>query len=282
MRAWLFVAASLLFLGAYPGPISAETASRQDGRIAFQFGESGMGGGARLAVMDADGANPRVLLRYVYAPSWSPDGRLVAFQSGRDIEAINVDGRPKPRLLARNGGNGAWSPSGRAIAFDRGSGGDSSDIWIANLDNHAERRLLLNANSPQWSSDGKKLAFERGKDVWVFDLARKTSRRILRHAAVPDWSPDGARIVFARRDPNPHVDDATIFVAHPDGTAQRRVADGDFPVWSPDGRELAFIGKGHGPDAVIRIRLDGSHRRILFEQRGGYCGCTTLDWARAP
>jgi TolB protein len=222
-----------------------------------------------------------VLLRYVYRPTWSADGRLIAFQSGRDIEAIDPDSRRKPRLLVRNGSGVAWSPTGRAIAFDRGSGGDSSDVWIMNLKNHSQRRLLRDAALAEWSPDGKKLAFERGNDVWVFDLARKTSRRILRHASVPDWSPDGTRIVFARRGPE-HSNESTIFVAHADGTMQRRITDGDLPVWSPNSRELAFVGKGHGPDAVIRIRLDGSHRRILFEQRGGYCGCAALDWARAP
>ena len=52
------------------------------------------------------------------APAWSPDGRHLAFQRGRDLWIGAVD-RGSERLVARNGSSPSWSSLGR-IAFERG------------------------------------------------------------------------------------------------------------------------------------------------------------------
>jgi TolB protein len=58
-------------------------------------------------------------------PSWSPDGRRLAFMSDRDgnfeIYVMNADGTGQTRLTDNplTDGNPVWSPDGTRIAFDR-------------------------------------------------------------------------------------------------------------------------------------------------------------------
>ena len=278
------VSAALIALSLADARLGAEPAPRGEGRIAFTFGESGDLHPSQLAVMDADGNNRRVVgPDHVYGLSWSRDGRFIAFQSGLGIYTINVDGRPRHRRVVRNGGGPDWSPSGRAIAFER-----RPDIWIVNLNDHRQRRIVRNGQSPRWSPDGRKLAFERSRgqvlDLWIVDLATKRERRLVRNGDAADWSPDGRRLVFQRWRPQGQDFQSFMYVMRADGTAERRLFKGQDPTWSPNGQEIAFLGvdaRRHYNDAVIRARLDGSDRRVLFG-RMPYCGCGSPIWARAP
>ena len=174
-----------------------------------------------------------------------------------------------------------------ARAFDRGR-----DIWVFNLNDRRQRRIVHDGRSPKWSPDGRKLAFTRGPiygaenatrgpDLWVLDVVAKKERRLVRNGYGADWSPDGRQIAFARcRSQYSGASfECFIYVIRADGTAQRRLFKGDEPVWSPNGQELVFIGKADGGyDAIIRARLDGSGRRVLFRETP-YCGCGSLDWS---
>jgi hypothetical protein len=73
----------------------------------------------------------------------------------------------------------SWSPDGRTLAFSRTPLGaataSASDIWLVNADGGDLRPLLRNdleESSPAWSPDGRYLAFNRAGDVWVLDVPR--------------------------------------------------------------------------------------------------------------
>jgi Tol biopolymer transport system component len=83
-------------------------------------------------------------------PDWSPDGKELAFDNGRDVFVVNVDGTGL-RRIARNGTYPAWSPDGILIAFQRLAPRHSvSDLWVMEADGSQEKRIAKNARAPSW------------------------------------------------------------------------------------------------------------------------------------
>jgi TolB protein len=146
---------------------AAQPAWSPDGdRIVFVRGQ-----GQEMVVMDADGSHQRVIARaahYYQSPTWSPDGRWIAYQSNHPADteylsvfAVHPDGTGAHEI--HDGGKPAWSPDGRiAIAFATGAAG----IWIGRPDGRLRRITWCHLPctddlDPSWAPDGSAVAFTR-------------------------------------------------------------------------------------------------------------------------
>lgn len=78
----------------------------------------------------------RVTFRGGDDPSWSPDGRRIAFVRGGDVWTLDVKRGKARRLTFRGGKSPAWSPDGRRIAFGR-----NGRICLMRADGRAQRGL---------------------------------------------------------------------------------------------------------------------------------------------
>jgi dipeptidyl aminopeptidase/acylaminoacyl peptidase len=149
---------------------------------------------------------------HVATPSWSPDGREIAFVGpGLKMSVARADGSGVRKLTSGldRQVSPAWSPDGERIAFasDRG---DSFDIWSIKPDGTGTQRLTdgpQDETLPVWSPDGARIAFVRETGttygealLWVMGRHGGAERMIGKDAhafSQPAWSPDGTRIVFA-------------------------------------------------------------------------------------
>ncbi len=167
------------------------------------------------------------------SPDVSPRGDWIAYVRDGQIWLGAADGSGKPEHIVARGQNSlpAWSPDGRLLAFTSGRG-DHSFIGIYDAAQRTVRYLAPSVDSdtlPKWSPDGQQIAFVRRpatpRDtpvgffiapdrsqpwaIWVADVATGTARRVwqsttglegsfpsLAQESVINWAAGGT-IVFA-------------------------------------------------------------------------------------
>ena len=144
----------------------------------------------RLFVMNADGGGERELVadHDVLTPTWSPDGRTIAFSSARltvrtpeQLFLYDVaTGRRRQLSMAGGNQSPAFSPDGTKLAFARALEHGAWDVWIKDLrtgrETNATRTTFLHETAPSWQRAGAPQAERRD----VCALAGTDEKDVLR------------------------------------------------------------------------------------------------------
>lgn len=193
----------------------------------------------RLTVADADGQRPIVLLEGrdpILAPSWSPDGKEVAYVSFESS---------RPAIYRQVLATGAREQ----LTNFRG----------------------LN-NSPVWSPDGKSMALVLSKDgspdIYLLDLETKQLTRLTRHYGIdtePTWMPDGQSLLFTSdRGGRPQIYRYTLAT----GKIERVTFEGRYNARArvaEDGRNVALVHQRDGRFHVAVFDLVTERMTVLTE-----------------
>ena len=106
----------------------------------------------------------------------------------------------------------------------------------------------------------------------------------------PAWSPDGAYLLYIKSFTVENTSHSEIWVSRPDGTDQRKVADGMLASWSPDGQQILYaaadsptgkniiaIAYRAGGDPVWGKTLQNSVRDLAWSPDGSKFVFSTVD-----
>jgi Tol biopolymer transport system component len=166
--------------------------------------------------------------------AWSRDGTRLAYVTDANLEVIRLADPLRARELRAFATSPSWSPNGRLIAYDRFNGRETRGIYVSRLDGSHARRLSRWGNSPAWSPDGSLIAYSVPCGIRLMtptgtDVTPVSAWSCL-HIGMPGtpvWSPDGRKLAFSGRD--------GVYVMSAKGSGLTKIWDGSAmqPAWRP-------------------------------------------------
>lgn len=249
-----------------------------------------------IYIANGDGSDVKQLTIHPAAdrnPTWSPDGKRIAFQSSGDgtfqIWLIDTDSGNRTKLTDEiSADSPAWSPDGNRIAY-HSKHKDSVNakpeiqryqVCVIDIDG-SNRQSLTGAGNmqPCWSPGGSKIAFVSGRtktdQVFIMDSNGQNPKQLTfdsGHKRAPTWSPDGEKIAY--------VSTTRIWMINIESGNQKKLTgfnQGDHfldvdghPTWSPDSETVLF--HSNREDGQLRTYLvnitSGLTKPFLKRQEG--------------
>ncbi len=222
------------------------------------------------------------MIRQIGRPTWSPDGKSVAFisnMSGRNnIWVVPAEGGWPTQLTVSDQRQTAitWSPDGRWIAYQSDYDGD--ELWDIFLVSPKTGRVVnltstreIAETDPAWSPDGRYLAYlvkpktSAATEIDIFDTLMREVKHLTtgtpqdKRNANPVWSKDGKFIVYTQSQAK--GTDSNVFIAE--------VATGKSMLLTPHEGEQLYSNNDIAPD--------GNHVLITSNSGNGYENAGLLE-----
>ena len=237
----------------------------------------------RLVISDADGQNIRNALNSaepIISPSWSPDGKKVAYVSFEDRKPVVyvhelATGR-RVSLSNQKGNNSApaWSPNGQTVALALSRDGNTQ-IYSMNADGSNLRRLTQGNTidtEPQYSPDGRSIYFtsDRGGNPQIYRMSADGERvegakRVTfkqSFATSPRISPDG-KIMAYIANVGGGFRVHTLNLATGEARALTDTTHDESPSFAANGRYILYSTRVGGKRVLAAVSVDGQSKQVL-------------------
>jgi len=204
---------------------------------------------------------------YNLMPQFSPDGRKIAFQTGRtgysEIWVCDADGANQIQVTSLQGFSGSprWSPDGRYLAFDYRPR-DHSEIHVVDISAGRPHAIAAFSDAdtviPSWSRDGHWLYFSSNHSGKVFQIWKIAVRngavagaapiQVTKNGgSTPFESPDGRQLFYSKAL-------GGIWAMPVDGGSEKAVSNGPGPEywsnWAPAEHGVYFTAPSGGSSQI--------------------------------
>jgi eukaryotic-like serine/threonine-protein kinase len=229
-------------------------------------------------------------------PSWSPNGKRIAFWglrdgSKREIWTIPAQGGTPVAVTNDeiDDANPIWSPDGKWLYYTSNRSGRWG-IWRIPIEEETGKVLGKPELVPTFADNSLEFSIARNGQRMVYTSSRKINRvfrvpfdaangtvhgepqqvtQSQRYIVSPDISPDGKRLTYYTYG-DPKFD---LFIMNQDGSGLRQLtndtAKNRYPRWSPEGQRLAFFTDRTGKYEAWIFHLEsGQLQQLTFSQPG--------------
>ncbi|QWD00701.1 Tol-Pal system protein TolB [Polynucleobacter paneuropaeus] len=237
----------------------------------------------RLVISDADGQNIRNALNSadpIISPSWSPDGKKVAYVSFEDrkpVIYVHELATGKRVMLSNQKGNNsapAWTPDGKQLAISLSKDGNTQ-IYGINSDGSGLHRLSRGYTidtEPQYSPDGRYIYFtsDRGGSPQIYRMSAEgeqvegAKRISYKQGFVtsPRISPDGKYLAYIANIGGAY----RLYIVNLATGDSQALTDGtsdESPSFAANGRYLLYSTKVNGKRVLAAVSVDGNSKQVL-------------------
>jgi TolB protein len=258
-----------------------------DSRIAYVtlLRTASKGSEYQLMVADADGYNPKQILRSpdpILSPAWAADGAwlaYVSFEDGRSkifVQNLNTGARKKLAEFPGINGAPAWSPDGKHMAMTLSRDGNP-EIYVMHIASGSLRRLTNHFSidtEAAWSPDGRHLVFTSDRagrpQIYRISAAGGRAERLTfegKENARASYDQAGKHLTLVTNHGN--GDQIGVF-SLPTGSLEI-LTDGrldESPTFAPNGAMILYAAQRGGSGLLSAVSADGRVRQVLRSESG--------------